>query len=124
MDEKRGADRIHIEQLEIFASVGVTVDERAAPQRLTISITLWPAGELSDCADDIAKSVNYSDVCEATKRVVADRPHKLIETLADSVTTHLLEVFPVRAVEVQVRKFVRTDAEYVSVVVTRTSPVR
>ena len=33
-------DAIHIEQLELFARIGVTDDERERPQRLTVSITV------------------------------------------------------------------------------------
>jgi dihydroneopterin aldolase len=33
------ADRIHIEQLEIFARVGVPEKERSTPQQQTVSIT-------------------------------------------------------------------------------------
>ncbi len=35
-------DEIRIEELEIFARVGVPDEERAAPQRLTVSLTLEP----------------------------------------------------------------------------------
>src|SRR5438045_2825050 len=36
------ADRIHIEQLEIFARDGVPEKERASAQRLTVNNTFWP----------------------------------------------------------------------------------
>jgi Dihydroneopterin aldolase len=38
-------DRIHIEQLEIFAHIGVPDKERPAPQRLAVSISFWPYHE-------------------------------------------------------------------------------
>src|SRR5437868_3873444 len=76
------SDRIHIEQLEISARVGVPEKERAAPQRLTASITLWPQRQAEELHDHIAKTVNYSEVCEETKKFVRDHTVKLIETLA------------------------------------------
>jgi len=74
------SDRIHIEQLEISARVGVREKERAAPQRLTASITLWPQRQAEELHDHIAKTVNYSEVCEETKKFVRDHTVKLIET--------------------------------------------
>jgi hypothetical protein len=35
------SDEIHIEQLEVSTRIGVLEEERAAPQRLTISISFW-----------------------------------------------------------------------------------
>jgi len=37
--DTRGSDQIHIERLEILARVGVSDEERASAQRLTINIT-------------------------------------------------------------------------------------
>jgi len=112
-------DRIHIEQLELAACVGVPENERAAPQRLTASITLWPRQHREELDDDIAKTVNYSKVCEETKRFVLGRSDKLIETLADRLAVHLVQLFPIQKIEIELRKFVLPDADYVSVTVTR-----
>ena len=43
-------DRIHIEQLEISARIGVPEKERSPPQRLTVSISFWPYQEIRDVA--------------------------------------------------------------------------
>ena len=116
------SDRIHIHQLELAARVGVPEKERAAPQRLTVSITLWPQQQTEGLQDDIAKTVNYSKVCEETKKFVLGCSDKLIETLADRMASHLLQLFPIEKVEIELRKFVLPDADYVSVTVTRSQP--
>jgi dihydroneopterin aldolase len=115
------SDRIHIEQLEISARVGVPEKERAAPQRLTASITLWPQRQAEELHDHIAKTVNYSEVCEETKKFVRDHTVKLIETLAGELATHLLQRFAIARIAVELRKFVVPDAKYVSVTVTRSA---
>ena len=115
------SDRIHIEQLEISARVGVREKERAAPQRLTASITLWPQRQAEELHDHIAKTVNYSEVCEETKKFVRDHTVKLIETLAGELATHLLQRFAIAKLVVELRKFVVPDAKYVSVTVTRSA---
>ena len=117
------SDRIHIEQLEISTHVGVSEEERVAPQRLTVSISLWPSHEARDLADKIEKTVNYSAVADETKQFVRDQSFNLIETLADRLAMHLLKIFPTQKVTVEVRKFPLKDAKYVSAVVTRMTSV-
>jgi FolB domain-containing protein len=121
-ETKQFFDRIHIEQLELAARIGVPEKERAAPQRLTASITLWPQQQMEGLQDDIAATVNYSKVCEETKKFVLGRSDKLIETLADRLAAHLLQLFPIQKIEIELRKFVLPDVDYVSVTVTRSRP--
>jgi dihydroneopterin aldolase len=110
-------DRIHIEQLEVFARVGVPDSERAEPQRLSLNVTLWP--KITEPRDEISDTVNYSEVAESLKNFVGQRDHKLIETLAEQSAAHLLTQFSVRKVELEVCKFVLPDANYVSVTAVR-----
>jgi dihydroneopterin aldolase len=111
--------QIHIEQLEIFARVGVPEKERAEAQRLTVSITLWPARDIRELDDKIGRSVDYSAVCKETKEFVRDRSNRLIETLADGIAEHLLRKFAIRKITVELRKFVLEGARHVSVTLTR-----
>ena len=116
-------DKIHIEQLDVFTRIGVPEEERANPQKLTVSISLWPYQQPSDLADHIDRAVNYSDVAEETKNFVRDQSVSLIETLAERLAGHLLKNFQVQKVMIELRKFALQDARYVSVTVTRTSSV-
>jgi dihydroneopterin aldolase len=119
----RFCDEVHIDQLEVSTHIGVPEQERAAPQRLTISISFWPYQQTRDLADNIAKAVNYSAVAEETKSFVRDQSVSLIETLADLLAAHLLKTFPIHKVMVELRKFPFQDAKYVSTTVTRTASV-
>src|SRR5438477_8595311 len=123
MHNEVAADQIHIEQLEIFARVGVPEKERLAPQRLTVSITLWPKQDTRDSGDQIGRTVNYSAVAEEARNFVRDQSVNLIETLADLLAMHLLGKFAVQKITVELRKFVLPDAKYVSVTVTRSAVV-
>jgi dihydroneopterin aldolase len=60
------SDRVHIEQLEIYAHIGVPEKERSTRQRLTVSTSFWPYYEQRDMADEIDNTVNYSIVAEET----------------------------------------------------------
>lgn len=110
-------DRIHIEQLEVHARVGVAEAERAKPQRLLLNVTFWP--KRSGPRDDIADTVDYSEVAALLKQFAGQRNYRLIETLAEEMAGHLLARFPLRKVVVEVRKFVLPDADHVSVMAIR-----
>jgi FolB domain-containing protein len=116
-------DKVHIEQLEVFTRVGVPEEERANPQRLTVSISFWPYQQTSDLADHIERTVNYSTVAEQTKNFLRDQSVKLIETLAEGLASHLLKNFPIQKVTIELRKFALQDAKYVSITVSRTASV-
>jgi FolB domain-containing protein len=116
-------DEIHIEQLDVFTRVGVPEEERANPQKLTVSISLWPYQQTTDLADHIERTVDYSAVAEETKNFVRDHSVSLIETLAERLASHLLKSFPIQKVTIHLRKFALQDAKYVSVTVTRTACV-
>jgi dihydroneopterin aldolase len=112
-------DAIRIEQLEVFACVGVPEDERSQPQRLTISITFWPTEQGSELGDDIGRTVNYAEVCAETKKFVQSRSDRLIETLTDALANRLLALFEIRRITIELRKFILPDVQFVSVTVTR-----
>lgn len=111
--------QIHIQQLIVFARVGVPQVERAKRQRLVLNITLWPARDLRDLQDAIKRTVDYSALCRETKTFLSRQAPKLLETLANELAAHLLRKFRVRKISVEVRKFVLKDAAYASVTVTR-----
>ena len=111
--------QIHIEQLKVFARVGVPRAERAKRQRLVLNITLWPARDLRDVKDAIARTVDYSALCRDAKEFLSRESPKLLETLANDLASHLLRKFQVRQISVEIRKFVLKDAAYASVTVTR-----
>jgi dihydroneopterin aldolase len=119
MHTGNGGDAIHIEQLEIFARIGVPDDERSHPQRLTVSMTCWPVAQGNELGDDLVRTVDYAAVCAETKKFVDTRSDRLIETLADVLANHLLGAFDIRRITLELRKFILPDVEFVSVTVTR-----
>lgn len=108
-------DRIHIEGLELSAFIGVPDEERAAAQRLTVSLRLEPVGDFTALADEIGSTVDYHAVCDAVKALSLARPRRLIETLAGEIAALVLGRFAVRAVEVELRKYILPDTAHVAV---------
>lgn len=110
---------IHIEQLKVLAQIGVSKAERAKRQRLTLNITVWPARDLRDVKDAVSRTVDYSVLCREIKTYLGRQSPKLLETLAQDLTAHLLRKFRIRKIRLEIRKFVLKDAAYASVTVTR-----
>jgi dihydroneopterin aldolase len=113
--------QIHIEQLKVLAHIGVSRTERRRRQRLVLNITLWPARDLRDIKDSVARTVDYAALCQATRTFITQHSPRLLETLANDLARFLLGKFRVRKIAVEIRKFVLKDAAYASVTVTRTA---
>lgn len=112
-------DVIRVEQLEVSARVGVPEIERATSQRLLISLTIWPLNQLEELQDDMAQTVDYAALAKSVRAFVAERCDKLIETLASALATHLLDHFAIRAIQLELRKFVIPGCDHVAVIITR-----
>ena len=112
-------DQIHIEALEVRCLIGVPEEERAALQRLTVTLTLEPNTDFRALDDRIEATVDYAAVCEAVKALAAARPRRLVETLAEEIAAELLGRFPIRQVAVEVRKFILPETDHVAIRITR-----
>jgi dihydroneopterin aldolase len=112
-------DCIIVSQLEVHAQIGVPAAERGSAQRLTVSLRLIPERGLASLGDEVANTVDYANVCAAVRQEAAAKPRRLIETLAEEIAGLLLSGFPLRAVEVEVRKYVLPGTEYVAVGIRR-----
>jgi dihydroneopterin aldolase len=115
-------DEIRIEELELMAHVGVPDEERAQPQRLTVSLTLQSRTHFGDLGDDLERTIDYTAVCVELRRFVSDRRDKLIETLAHEMAEHILRSFDLARVKLELRKFVLRETRFVAVRLTRERP--
>jgi dihydroneopterin aldolase len=109
------SDAIIVRGLELTACIGVPDTERAEAQRLTVDLVLLPAGSLSNLDDDLARTVDYYLLTRRVRQVAVARPRKLIETLAEEICECVLAGFAVRRVELELRKYILPDTEYVAV---------
>ncbi len=112
-------DSIVIAGLELNAHIGVPDEERAAPQRLTAHVVLFPRNPFHSLNEDLANAVDYSKAAAAIQELAFATPRRLIETLAEDVARMLLEGFAIESVSVEIRKYVLPDAGHVAVKVER-----
>ncbi len=83
---------LFINDLRLAVKLGVGEAERRQPQDVAISISLAFSRKPSTCGDDdVAGTVDYSEVCESLARLCAAREFKTIEHLTqvcfDAVTS-------------------------------------
>ena len=114
-------DQIHIASLELPVRIGVTEQERLFPQRLTVSLTLYPQDGFDHLEDRIEHTINYSVVCQALRELAAaGRERRLIETFALEIAEAVLSRFGAcAAVDVDLRKYILPDTDYVAVRLSR-----
>ena len=108
-------DQIIIKDLEVFYRVGVPDEERAAPQRLLITVVMEIDFNAAASHDDIRQTINYFDVAQRVKQFGEGRSWKLIETVAMELAGMIRQEFGPASVTVEVNKFILPDAKHVSV---------
>lgn len=113
-------DKITIQDLEVLYRVGVPDSERAHPQKLLLTLEL--SLDLSQAAsrDELSETVDYDALSQEILQFGQGRSWKLIETVADQIAGLALRREPVKAVTVEVKKFVIPQARYVSVILQKT----
>ncbi len=115
-------DEIHVANLALNVHVGVTDAEQSRSQLLAVSLTISPIRGFADLNDGIENTVNYSSVCAVVRALAATHPRRLIETLASEIAETILARFPVASVDVELRKYILPDTDYVAVRLTRHRP--
>ncbi len=113
-------DLIRIIDLEAWSHLGVSDEEREKAQRLLISLEISARPFVhAASADDIAWTVDYGEIAKRIRLVAAKRDRKLLETLIEEIATELFEMYPIRTMIVEIKKFVIPKAAYVSVQIER-----
>ncbi len=114
-------DLIIIEALELTASIGVPDEERSTPQRLTAHLVIEPSRGFENLGDDIGNAVDYAVVATAMKELAGNGSRRLLETLAEETAAMILARFPVRNVQLELRKYVLPDTSFVAVRISRST---
>lgn len=112
-------DEIHLRGLDLPARIGVPEEERASWQNLRLDLVLFTACRFEAMADNLEATPDYAAVATRVRALAAERPRRLIETLAAELAACLLAEFPVAGVTVEVRKRVLPGCDEVSARLTR-----
>ena len=116
---KTPPDQIVISNLELSCNIGITEEEQAEPQRLTVSLVLELNLTCGAMEDRIENTIDYFAVAQSVKAFAAARPRRLIETLAEEIAGHVINRFNVWRLSLELRKYILPDTEYVAVRIER-----
>lgn len=112
-------DKIIIKNLEVWIRAGVTEEERAKPQRLLLYVEMDHDFQRAAVEDNLDHTIDYHAVSQRLLKFGETREWRLIETLAEEITSLILDEFRPKSVFVQVKKFILPEAEWVGVSITR-----
>jgi dihydroneopterin aldolase len=115
-------DKILISRIDCLVVIGVTPEERALKQRLSIDLEFLIDSRKPAKTDSIKDAIDYGEVAAAVAQVCAKQPYHLIETVAERVAEKILADFPTLRVRVLLRKIqpvVDPAVEYVSLEIVR-----
>ena len=111
--------KISIVDLEVFYRVGVPDAERAAPQRLQLTVEMEFDFSAAARSDEIVETLDYNAVACRLLKFGEGRKWKLIEKLATDIANTVLIEFKPAAVTVEVKKFILPETRHVSVSLTK-----
>lgn len=113
-------DLLILKEIEVFSRIGVPNQERRRPQRLLISIDAKiPRVSQAARSDSLDKTVDYFEIYQGIHKISKSKPRKLLETLAEEISSFILKKFPIQQVVVKVQKFIFNDAKFVAIQIKR-----
>lgn len=86
------------------ARVGIYAFERQKTQPVIVDLGMWVNTARAAATEDVAHTVDWAAVAQAVSDLVRARHYRLIETLAETLASSVMERFGVSRVHVEVRK--------------------
>jgi len=102
--QEKQPDRLKLSGIKIYPRIGVTPEERAAPQECQADIVIGGDWSEAAAADDFTRAIDYCLIIEKVRAVAARREYALLETLAHAISQNVKSDFSVETVSVSVRK--------------------
>jgi dihydroneopterin aldolase len=78
--------------------------ELEAPQRFEVDVELRLDLQPAGLDDDLTKTIDYGRVYDITRQIVESTSFRLLETIAEAISSEILTAFEVVEVGVRVRK--------------------
>ncbi len=97
-------DRIFIKDLVARGIIGVNQWERAVPQEIVISLTMFVDTRSAASSDNVGDTINYSDVSKRALHLAETQKRLTVESLANDLAKMCLEDQRVTKVIVRVEK--------------------
>ncbi len=97
-------DEISIQGITAFGYHGVLEEEKATGQNFVVDVVLVSDFSSAVATDDVAHTVNYAEVAQLVHDTVTGTRFDLIETLAHTIATRVLDMHGVQSARITVNK--------------------
>jgi dihydroneopterin aldolase len=85
------SDRIHIQNIRAYGYTGALPEETVLGQWFQVDLSLAISLALAGGSDDLADTYNYANAVQLVQSLIQQRPHKLIEALANAIAQAILK---------------------------------
>lgn len=86
-------DYIHLKDMQFYGYHGALPEENVLGQRFRVSVSLAVDTQKAGQTDDLEDTVNYVDVYNICKEVMEGKPFKLIEAVAETISSSILTTY-------------------------------
>ncbi|MBQ6520671.1 MAG: dihydroneopterin aldolase [Anaerolineaceae bacterium] len=97
-------DKIIIRDLLTRGPIGISEEERAAPQDILVNVVLFTDFRKASVSDSIEDCVNYSTIAKKITKLAENNKRKTVEAFAQDIVDLCLEHELVHKVMVRVEK--------------------
>ena len=119
------SDKIIVSAIDCVVSLGVSAEERAVKQRLSVDVEVSTDTRAAARSDGLGETIDYGPIVALVVDLAASREFHLIETLAEAVATGVLADHGGQVVRVVIRKTpppLAAQVGFVAVEIVRTAP--
>lgn len=95
-------DYIHLRDMQFYGYHGVLKEENVLGQRFRATVSLAVNIQKAGLTDELNDTVSYVGVYDLCKEVIEGKPYKLIEAVAETVATKILESYQGQVLGVKV----------------------
>ncbi len=95
-------DYIHLNEMSFYGYHGALAEENKLGQRFRVTVSLATDLQEAGETDNLDKTVNYAEAYAICEEIVEGEAVKLIETVAEKISTALLAAYPEKIMGVRV----------------------
>jgi FolB domain-containing protein len=112
-------DTVTIREISLPTRIGIAAEERADLQTLSATVEIEVDTHDAARTDDLAATIDYATVAASIRAIALERERNLLETLAEEIAAHVLQLDGAHAVSVELRKFILPGTRHVAVRIRR-----
>jgi dihydroneopterin aldolase len=97
-------DRIVLEGMQFYGFHGVNAEEKSLGQPYVVDLAVEMDLSIPGKSDRLEDTVSYTHLYRSVQKVMEGESRNLLESAAETVAIRILDEFPVKAVQVRVKK--------------------